>query len=175
MVDVVDTTLAPGNLPVTNSTSSSQILSDDLLLQMNQGISVLMSFFILLGIFSNITNIVVFWRMGFSAISNINLAALSVTDLMTLIFLTVVLCGNNGFFTLETFVSAKDMSLLIAPLFYTSLAFSSWITAIINMERCCCIMLPMKVRKSLFIYLCHEKLLGIVATIIAPPEGKIVV
>ena len=134
------------NGSLTKNAGSTQILSDALLLELLKPIHVLIYPFIIMGVLTNTVNILVFWRLDFSAVSNISLFSLSIADLMNLVFIANSLVCNSPFFTLEVFMPSLHFSLISHPLHYSVMAFSSWITAVISMERCCCIMLPMKVR-----------------------------
>ena len=101
------------------------------------------------GIFSNILNILVFYKMGLSTPSNVTLFCLAITDLLTLLYVLLTAFGNLFAF-LETYlgISMLDVSRIGALAYYSVSAMSSWITAVINVERSCCVAFPMKVRKE---------------------------
>ena len=140
-----DLSLAPPEFLYLHRAAPSQILGGALLVTCYKAISVVHSGFVLLGLFTNSANILVFWRLGFSSVSNINLFFLSVFDMMTIVLCAYSVVCSNGFYSLVTFVSSYALVLIAHPLYYSGLAMSSCITAFISMERCCCIMLPMKV------------------------------
>ena len=50
------------------------------------------------GILTNLTNIVVFYKMGFSSPTNINLFCLAIADLLTLCYTLIVNFGNHPAF-----------------------------------------------------------------------------
>ena len=98
------------------------------------------------GIFSNIANIVVFYKMGFSVASNINLFCLAITDLYCVCHFTVISLGNHPLLQNPSLViSMQDLTYFLTLLYYGFSAVGSWITAIISVERSCCIAFPMKV------------------------------
>ena len=136
------------NISLNKLTESTPLLSDEMFNQTLEVIIVLVSFFVLLGVFTNTANIIVFWRIGFSTVTNISFFTLSFTDLLTLIFIAITTISNSPFYRIDVFMPGYEFSLLANPLQYSIMAISSWITAVISMERCCCIMFPMKVRRS---------------------------
>ena len=98
------------------------------------------------GILSNIANIVVFYKMGFSSVSNISLFCLAIVDFCSLCIILIFAVGNlplfqNAYLT----ISFLDVSLAIGSVYYSFSAMGSWITAVISLERSCCIVFPMKV------------------------------
>ena len=133
-------------------TESSQLLGDAMLSLVFKVLSLLTLFFITLGIFTNSVNIVVFWRMGFASVSHISFTALSITDLLILVFGANAQIGYGPFFKIDIIIPGNDLVIIANPLYNSVMAMSSWITAIISMERCCCIMLPMKVKKQYSVY-----------------------
>ena len=144
-----DFSLAPPEFLFFNRAAPSQILSNALLDTCNIAITVVCSGFVLLGLFTNSANILVFWRLGFSSVSNINLFFLSVFDMMIIVLCAYFVVCSNAFYSLVTFMSGYALVLIVHPLYFSGLAMSSCITALISMERCCCVMLPMKVGASI--------------------------
>ena len=144
-----DISLAPPEFLFLNRSAASQILSEALLDTCKKAITVVYSGFILLGLFTNSANILVFWRLRFSSVSNINLFFLSVFDMMTIVICAYSVVCSNAFYSLVTFISGYALIVIVHPLYFSGLAMSSCITALISMERCCCIMLPMKVGASI--------------------------
>ena len=134
------------NGSLTKNAGSTHILSDALLLELLKPIHALTYPYIIIGVFTDTVNILIFWILDFSAVSNISLFSLSIADLINLMFMANSLICDNPFFTLEVFMPRLHFSLISNPLHYSVMAFSSWIPAVISMERRCCIMLPMKVR-----------------------------
>ena len=145
MEEQFDTTLPTEDVSSSKFDGSLQIISDNSLILVQRVAAFLVSLFAVLGGFTNTINIVVFWMLGFSYVSNISLFALSVSDLVILFFLEAQAICHNHFHPLETIWSCPDFVKLIFPVSYSCLAISSWITAVISVERCCCILFPLKV------------------------------
>ncbi|KAK3713857.1 hypothetical protein RRG08_033829 [Elysia crispata] len=100
------------------------------------------------GIFTNIVNILVFYKMGFSSPTNISLFCLSIADLLTLCYSLVASFGNYpAFQNADLCFSMHDVSRVGAHVYYSSCAIGSWITAVINVERSVCVVFPMKVKQ----------------------------
>ena len=99
------------------------------------------------GTLANVANIVVFYRMGFSVTSNISLFALAISDLICVFNILVIwLVHHPAFYYEEFYMRLTDIVILMIPIFHCSSAFGSWVTAIINVERSCCVVIPMKVK-----------------------------
>ena len=104
----------------------------------------------LIGCITNVINIAVYLKMGLGETTTINILALSTSDLIvcTTMFLKAI--------SLNPFTAAADMRLPSgAPLaelgycsaivFYPCLGCGAWVTALLSVERCLCIVLPIKV------------------------------
>ena len=102
------------------------------------------------GLASNIINIVVFYKMGLSSVSNICFFCLAVTDFHCVSYILVVSLTLHP--ELKPFLptSMRDAVLIYDTVYYGFSAMGSWITAIINMERSCCVVFPLKVRSISF-------------------------
>ncbi|GFO07552.1 peptide receptor gpcr [Plakobranchus ocellatus] len=101
-----------------------------------------------LGVIANIANVLVFWKMGFTVVCNISFFCLSLSDLFCSGFL--ILQGMSiqpNVARLDLKISVKDITTYMCPIFWCISAFGSWVTALISMERCCCIVLPLKVQR----------------------------
>ena len=143
-------TAAPVDDPTLNSTSgTSQLLSLSLLRECFFYLVSISIPICIFGMFSNVANIMVFYKMGFSIPSNISLFCLAVVDLATLAYtLLVSLTSHPGI--LINFPASMGITLFSvaragASPFYSLCAVGAWITAVINVERSCCIAFPMKV------------------------------
>ena len=124
----------------------TQILSDSDRSRIFTYIFSVMSLVTFFGIFSNIANIVVFYRMGFSSVSNISLFCLAVVDLCSLCIILLIAVGNLPLFQNPyLIISLMDVTLAIGSVYYSFSAMGAWITAVISVERSCCIVFPMKV------------------------------
>ncbi|KAK3769649.1 hypothetical protein RRG08_004901 [Elysia crispata] len=95
----------------------------------------------------NVANISVFWIMGLSDLSNLKFFVLSTVDFVTstLILLTPFMSPplNNMKGSLGSTFSTV-IELFASPFLYAVLACGAWITAIITVERCLCVLLPLK-------------------------------
>ena len=102
------------------------------------------------GLASNIANIVVFYKMGLSSVSNICFFCLAITDFNCVSYILIVACAYHPGIE-HTFlpIPMRDAVLIYDTVYYGFSAMGSWITAVINMERSCCVVFPMKVRLNL--------------------------
>ena len=145
------TTVQMDGLTGTSTSGTLQLIS------MQQRLTVsfyIFSFSILIcifGIFSNLVNIIVFYKMGFSKPSNISLFCLAVVDLATLAFILLVsLTSHPGIYIyLEAGMDITLFSIARAAAspFYSFCAVGAWITAVINIERSCCVAFPLQVSR----------------------------
>ena len=103
------------------------------------------------GLASNIANIVVFYKMGLSSVSNVCFFCLSITDLSCVSYMLVVAFVFHPGLEPHAFlpISMLDIVRTFDTVYYAVSAMGSWITAIINMERSCCVVFPLKVRLNL--------------------------
>ncbi|GFO15204.1 peptide receptor gpcr [Plakobranchus ocellatus] len=101
------------------------------------------------GIFSNIVNVIVYIKMGFSETSSITLTALSLADLVTELWLLLMAAGLYENFDGYAYPTSIILVTLLSTAAFAMMGYGSWITAIISAERCLCIVFPMKV-KSIF-------------------------
>ena len=145
LANLTGTAVDTGNI----ITQSTQIMSFVMFVQVIKVIKVLQTIFSTLGIFTNIANILVFWRMGFTAVSNISLFSLSVSDLICVLFINSFTIFSSFFYSFILIMPGVDYVLASNPLYRCFPSISSWITAVISTERCCCILLPLKVRQKL--------------------------
>ncbi|GFS04892.1 peptide receptor GPCR [Elysia marginata] len=122
-------------------------MSGFLLSNLCVGISVIISIFICVGIITNTTNILVFWRLGMSSVSNLSLLVLSTVDLINVLLMTGTAIVLSPPIARWTSVKESAILWLSCPLIYSTIAISSWVTVVINMERCCCVVFPMKVKQ----------------------------
>ncbi|GFN83222.1 chemosensory receptor b [Plakobranchus ocellatus] len=101
------------------------------------------------GIFSNIVNVIVYIKMGFSETSSITLTALSLADLVTELWLLKMAASLYENYDEKVFPVSVTLVYLLSTAAFAMMGYGSWITAIISVERCFCIVFPMKV-KSIF-------------------------
>ena len=95
----------------------------------------------LIGVFTNIANIIVFCRMGFSESSNINFFTLSVFDLLVSVFMFFTKLLNNRLMG----IAANDASQSTGFALVVSIGGSAMMTALISTERYLCVVFPLKV------------------------------
>ncbi|CAG5116917.1 unnamed protein product [Candidula unifasciata] len=149
---------------VTNSLGSSDIYLSELTREIIIGVVyvVINPLFSVFGIITNLINITVFIKCGFSDSVNIALLGLSLSDLFLLLF---ILWRSICFFPLFRQADLPFDPLETAyvtagiPLTYFGRT-TSWITAFITLERFLCVAFPLKVktlstpRKSTIIVIC---------------------
>ncbi|GFR82205.1 chemosensory receptor A [Elysia marginata] len=106
--------------------------------------------FSLFGLMSNISNIIVYTKMGFSKTTNISLVALSGCDLLVSLSMLFVIISNSPFFATFTRLPSRDymkeIIYLGAAVLYSSLGLGACVTAILSTERCLAVVLPLKVK-----------------------------
>ena len=98
------------------------------------------------GIISNLLNIIVYIKMGISDTSNLNFLVLSLSDLVTVLYMLITAAGHiPQLASLDLPVSPDSLQNILVPVVYPAMAYSSWVTALISTERCICIAYPLKV------------------------------
>ncbi|GFO28723.1 chemosensory receptor a [Plakobranchus ocellatus] len=99
----------------------------------------------------NSLNIAVFVKLGFSEPSNISLTALAATDLALVVLTTwtnlCILFFVHG--TSLPFHPTNIAHVSSGPMYAFASRTVAWVTAFIRFERCLCILLPLKVEKSM--------------------------
>ncbi|GFR93556.1 peptide receptor GPCR [Elysia marginata] len=100
------------------------------------------------GVLTNIANMIVFAKNGFSETTNINFFALSVSDLLIVVwFLIKNLCENPLLVhSSPLFVTLRDFFIITIPIYHAVQGYGAWVTAFITVERTVCIVYPLKVR-----------------------------
>ena len=103
-------------------------------------------FISLFGVFTNILSIIVFCKMGFSEISNLNFLALSVFDFMVSLvtflsrtLFSPIMRGHSEVAMIMHVSTAISLSMIVFQ------CGSAVITALISTERCVCVVFPLKV------------------------------
>ncbi|GFS09165.1 chemosensory receptor B [Elysia marginata] len=109
-------------------------------------IAVLVGF---LGLLTNIANVITFFRMGLTTTNNINFFALSIADLFCAAYTTSCLVLLHPFVDDVVWnFSLLSMMTVVHILYLCASAFGSWVTAVICVQRFCCIVYPMKVKSQ---------------------------
>ena len=133
-----------GNRPTMIPTTSPLITYDQYLV-FNMCVSPITIAICTFGIFSNIINIVVFYKMGLTSASNISLFLLAIADAFSVCAILLI-SFQDMFDDSHLPMKIGDVALLTTHAFYFFSAMCSWITTVISMERTCCIIYPMKVK-----------------------------
>nr|NP_001191513.1 chemosensory receptor A [Aplysia californica]ACL13286.1 chemosensory receptor A [Aplysia californica] len=127
-----------------SSLSSTDILSDEVTNSV-----VICGLLSLLGVLTNVINIVVFAKQGFQDSMNISLMGLAVSDLsslVTMIWLSI-LCYKPLFYLSELPFDPRDIMYLTGSTTHSVFVkIATLITAFITFERCLCIAVPLKVK-----------------------------
>ena len=103
----------------------------------------------LFGMFTNSANIAVFLRMGFAESTNISFFALSIIDLLICFYtFTGKLLYSYWLYTLHGNYKTREAGHGSTFIAFATTGVGAWVTAIISLERCFCIMFPLKVSYS---------------------------
>ena len=101
----------------------------------------------LVGVVNNVLNMATFWKMGFNVTTNISFFALSMTGFVSNCVI-IVICASMlevcGLMNLG--VDLTEVLFLMTPVASSLSAFGSWVTAIVNVERCFSIFYPGRVK-----------------------------
>ena len=96
----------------------------------------------------NILNCLTFRKIGLHSGINISFFCLSTADFVSafcLAFIAVVMKDIAR--EIDLGIDLTDVGYTAGAVHLGVLSFSSWVTAVINAERCCCVVLPMKVKQ----------------------------
>ncbi|GFS24157.1 chemosensory receptor A [Elysia marginata] len=98
------------------------------------------------GIFTNAANIVVFLKMGFVESTNISFFALAILDLLICVYTTIAkLMYSPWLIRLHHNPNTVELGHAVSMIVLFCGGAGAWVTAIISLERCFCIMFPLKV------------------------------
>lgn len=128
--------------------STNDMVSDQLLAIFNTvNLAILAAGIALCGIIANVLNIVVFVKQGLNDTVNIGLFGLALSDLCSLITLEGVCVFRNRIILHELPVVADEVQHLMACWPHACFArITSSITVYITLERCLCVVIPLKVK-----------------------------
>ncbi|CAG5127801.1 unnamed protein product [Candidula unifasciata] len=100
------------------------------------------------GIFTNIINVIIFVKQGFSDTINVSLLALSISDLSSLLLIMWTnLCFSPAIRDSNIPMVTTEVHLITGT--WPHIVFTritGWITAFISLERCVCVIQPLKVK-----------------------------
>ena len=98
------------------------------------------------GVCSNSLNLVVYLKLGLRETTNMSFFTLAIVDWV------VSVCSCLSVFPHLPFEFARQIQHLgyhVAAIMFPCLGLGAWVTAILSVERCLCIVLPLKVSKVL--------------------------
>ena len=112
-------------------------------------LSAINSMIAIVGMVTNIINIIIFYKLGLALTTNYSFFVLAITDLLftlhgfihRIIWFPLV---NDVLFNFSWY----SLMYFIAPLYVGYSAFGSWVQTIIALERACCIAFPLKVTQK---------------------------
>ena len=104
-----------------------------------------------LGVFTNLVNVIVYSKMGFSESSNNHFLTLSSYGLLVSIFSFLTKLFYSRFVNFPVYIVDG-----IAFLFFIPLCGSTMMTALISTERCICVVFPLKVKNLIFVLHLHD-------------------
>ncbi|KAK3751504.1 hypothetical protein RRG08_030529 [Elysia crispata] len=105
------------------------------------------------GVFSNTVNIIMFYKMGFQETTNINFFSLAINDLMASCGNLLVEIFQSPFMKIDELPQGSlilQTTYLASFVVYSCCGFGALITAVLAMERCLCIVFPLKHIKDTF-------------------------
>ncbi|KAH9514457.1 hypothetical protein Btru_025308 [Bulinus truncatus] len=125
--------------------------------------------FSVFGVFSNMANIIVFYRQGLNSTVNISFTGLAVSDLCSLVtLLWFNVCVNPLFVNSGVPMSPSEVQHLTGGFPHACFArITCWITVYVTGERCLCVILPLKVRRIITTRRATSIIVGIYVLMIA--------
>ncbi|KAK3772873.1 hypothetical protein RRG08_024058 [Elysia crispata] len=127
--------------------------------------------FSLLGIVTNVLNIAVFTRMGLHETTTISMLALAVSDLICCILTSwVVLCYIPAFRDLPSlpFISTEVATALGGSFKVYVTRTGGMLTALITVERCLCVVAPLKVKRIITLSVTRAIVIVVFAITVLP-------
>ncbi|GFO09512.1 chemosensory receptor a [Plakobranchus ocellatus] len=85
--------------------------------------------------------------MGLHDITNINFFSLAISDLVSALSLVLIMITNNTDIELPSGASIDEITHVTSFILYANSAIAGFITTILSMERCLCIVAPLTVKK----------------------------
>ncbi|XP_055897236.1 uncharacterized protein LOC129928192 [Biomphalaria glabrata] len=131
------------------SLGSQDIISESAANVIVQVLILLMETFSLFGILVNTINLIVFYKQGFKATTNIAFLALSFADLFNLVDVELGLVFYNSFIV-NAFpypIERTELSNITSTPHPAFARVRSWIFVFLTTERCLCIVFPLKIKR----------------------------
>ena len=101
----------------------------------------------LIGLPTNVLNMLTFRKMGLYSTINISFFFLSIIDLVCeCLYTFTALAFMEMSELIDISVELADVVYLLGPVAMGLIAIGSWLTALISVERCCCVVIPLKVK-----------------------------
>ncbi|GFO08060.1 peptide receptor gpcr [Plakobranchus ocellatus] len=98
-------------------------------------------------VFTNTINIIVYSKMGLQETTNINFFSLAIADWLSAMCLTLMTISDHIKIRLPSGAKADEITNLTSFILYAASGTGAFITTILSMERCLCIVIPLKVKK----------------------------
>ncbi|KAK6959111.1 neuromedin-U receptor 2 [Biomphalaria glabrata] len=146
------------------SKNDYQLVTDDLIRLLEIVFVIPINCFVSLsGMLANILNVMILARLGFKQTMSYGTMALSVTDLtVSSLQLTSEICYILSYILEDSEIDFMSIGLFpVGWLRYAALYISGWITALIAMERCFCVVFPFTVKQ-----ICNKTLYAVVMLVI---------
>lgn len=138
-------------------TETSQVISDDVMMYLHISLNIVVRTIIsVVGVVTNLINMVIFTKLGLKDSMSVGLFALSLTDFLVtgiqlascICFMINLLCPHIG--TDARFLGYYTLGWAITAIYDVS----CWITAMVSVERCYCVVSPFKVKQVFTRYRC---------------------
>lgn len=145
-------------------TETSQVISDDVMMYLHISLNIVVRTIIsVVGVVTNLINMVIFTKLGLKDSMSVGLFALSLTDFLVtgiqlascICFMIDLLCPHIG--TDARFLGYYTLGWAITAIYDDS----CWITAMVSVERWYCVVSPFKVKQVFTRYLCIFVILAI--------------
>ncbi|GFN82388.1 harbi1_0 protein [Plakobranchus ocellatus] len=98
-----------------------------------------------IGVFTNTINIIVYSKMGLQETTNINFFSLAIADWLSAMCLIVMQISDNINIRLPSGAKADEITHVTSIFLFAASGTGAFITTILSMERCLCIVIPLKV------------------------------
>ncbi|RUS74451.1 hypothetical protein EGW08_017789 [Elysia chlorotica] len=103
----------------------------------------------LFGCLSNVINIIVYLKMGLADTTTINILALSTLDFLACATTLLTVMSFSPFtagWTLPSGAGLLELGFGAFIVYYPAVTCGAWVTALLSVERCLCIVFPLKIK-----------------------------